>query len=273
MLDQDQSQRLWNLIPPAARATARPDIRLRDVIQRAFIPERPGLRDTQQAVADVLFALPTGSARRFAASGVMYFDLVSPDVVALATREAWEAACDRVGLGWADGSDRVFLDRATSVRASRAGARVQVHVRGEGGCEETRSIPEEDLVAAENPMELLRALGDGPLRLDHPPSLAAVSALASAHRAVETAEHLAHEAAWRVAPSPPSGVHRVAWRVESAARLRNPGAPRRRVTPPDRAGTGGDPAPFDAVLAIFRLGMLLESITPEEIVLVCPLVE
>ena len=284
MLDADESMILRGMIHPAALAALRTEGRFRALSQRVLTPERPGLRAARSAVADVLFALAPYRVKRFEAQGVMYFDLGSLDVQSEATREVWETACDRLALPWASEPTRRFLDRAVRTWRSRDGARVCVHRQGSGGAVETQSLHEDELLGADDPGALLRGFADAPMLLECPPTLSAVVSLTSAHAAVMRAEALAWEAvhgATRGVRPPPV----IVWRFEDRARLLATRASelavmRRGVSAMEQWAeqTGAwrrfhpsVPDPFEAVLAIYETGMLLDAITPAGISLVCPL--
>jgi hypothetical protein len=284
MIDADESFELRDRLSPAALAALGAEGRFRALSERVLSPQRPGLRDARQAVADVLFGLAPERVKRFEARGVMYFDLGSPDVQSSATREVWETVCDRLALSWATDDGRRFLDRPVRTWRSRDGARVSVHRQGSGGAVETRSLHEDDLLDSDDPGALVRALAAGPMLLDCPPTLSAVVSLASAHTAVARAEALAWEAvhgATRGTRPPPM----VVWRFEDRTRLLATRASelavlRRGVDAMERWAerTGAwrrfhpsVPDPFEAVLAIYETGMLLDAITPEWVSLVCPL--
>ncbi len=283
MIDAEDSRILRRVIHPAALAALRTEGRFRELSRRVLSPTRPGLDEARRAVADVLFGLAPGRVKRFEHGGVMYFDLGSPDVQSEATREVWETACDRLGLPWPGDEGRRFLDRAVRTWQSRDGERVRVHRQGAGGAVETRSLHEDDLIGADDPVALLRDLNAGPMLLDCPPTLSAVVSLASAHPAVALAEALAWEAvhaSTRGTRKPPV----IVWRVEDRARLLATRASelavmRRGVAAMEawaeqtgawRRFHPSVPDPFDAVLSIYETGMLLDAITPEWISLVCP---
>lgn len=284
MIDADESFELRGQLSPAALAALRTEGRFRSLSERVLSPARPGLRVARQAVADVLFGLTPDRVKRFEARGVMYFDLGSPDVQSSAARELWETVCDRLGLTWSTDEGRRFLDQPVRTWRSRDGERVTVHRQGSGGAVETRSLREEDLLDSDDPGALVRALAAGPMLLDGPPTLSAVVSLTSAHEAVTRAESLAWEAvhgATRGTRPPPV----IVWRFEDRARLLATRASelavlRRGVDAmelwAERTGAWrrfhpSVPDPFEAVLAIYETGMLLDAITPEWVSLVCPL--
>lgn len=279
MIDADDSLLLRRSLHPAALAALRTEGRFRDLSRRVLAPERTALREARQVVADVLFGLSPSRVRRFEARGVLHFDLDSPSALGDATREAWEAVCSRLDLPWVDDEGRRFFDHTVRSWHTRDGQRVRVHRQGTGGGVDVRSIAEDELLDADDPAALLRERARGPLLLEHPPTLRAVVSIASAYGAVSLAEALAREAVKAMAPAP-----RVVWRVEDRARLLATRASEIAVL---RRGLGAleehaertgawqrfHPAvhaPFEAVLAIYEAGMLLESITTDGVFLVCP---
>lgn len=255
---------------------------------RFLSPERPHLGVVRRAVTDVLFGLPAESVRRFESSGVMYFDLASPDVQARAAHEAWEVAVSRLDLDWISHENRYFHDLVVDTHRSRDGARVRIHARGAGGVVEVREVAEDQLIAATDPVAFLRRVSSTPLHLAHPPTLSDVVALVSAAPSVRKAEHLAHEALHRMETGGSrSATPRVVWRTAPRATLqkskgtlgavfRAGGAEAEEWLTAMRASMtvrGGRANPFDAILSIYEAGMVLESIGDDEIRLVCPTAE
>lgn len=281
----DASQRRRAVGATASRA----ETRWQRLAARFLTPERPHLGAVRRAVTDVLFELPPESVRRFESAGVMYFDLASPEVQARAAHEAWEVAVSRLDLDWIGHENRYFQDTVVDARRSREGARVKIHVRGSGGVVEVRELAEEQLISASDPVALLKRVSNVPLHLGHPPTLSDVVALVSAAPAVRKAEHLAHEAlhrmdtgahvrratpkvVWTTAPRKALMLSKGAvgavfrkgaeaaedWLVEMKASM---------ATRPGREN------PFDAILSIYETGMILDTLSDDEIRLVCPSAE
>lgn len=284
MVAEEESARFRAGVHPAVVAAMQAPRGVRSLAARVFAPERTALREARQAAVDVLLSMGPDKAKRFEADGVLYLDLGTSEAQVGALCELWEALCVRLDLAWLDDPRKRYWDRPTKAWNSRRGGDVVVHLRGTGGAVITRVVGEDELLASDDPVALIRERARGTMLLPHPPSMAAAVSLASAHRAVDTAEALAWEAihAMGLPVEPPS---RVVWRVVSAERIAKAGGDplvmlRRGVSAftqwhDEVVGEDG-PAPranpYDAVLAIVETGMLLASIDRDAITLLCPAV-
>lgn len=213
----------------------------------------------------------------------MYFDMGAPAVQVDATREAWESACERLDLPWVGDDTRRFLDRVTRSWQTRDGDHVRVHRQGAVGSVESVTVREEELLLADDPGTVIRALSSSPLELEQPATLSDVVSLTSAHTEVARAEALAWEAVYGSSRGtrPPA---RVVWTVEDRGRLTASKQSRllalyrgvaamqawSRSTGAWQRFQPSAPDPYEAVISIYETGMLLEAITPAWIWLVCP---